>query len=235
MRFLLRRYGIPASVLAIVVAGAMMILVPRAGLLASDPPTLPPITCTFTFDDLSRPDERAWVEGVLKANGAEIEEPGIVSKVVTGAREAAVSSSDAPAASASVTYSCTVRDASSLGRIHAALMAGRPGGPQPIFDAGTPTYAMSYTTARMEGGLQAIARFTVSPDAELYVKSPGGEERDASGSIDRATGKVALATTIAKGQNYLLARTKRGGVERFLRIDLYSGASQDIDRSAYGE
>lgn len=224
--------------LALVLLSAGILLATGRGLRADDPPTLPAIHCTLTFNDLVRADEREWVESILKANGADVNSgPGTVEKVTGAAKKLISSSAESmdrdPAADEPVAYTFTVSDPAALDRIHRALMTGHTGSPQPLFNAGTPSYAMNYSTARLDGGLDITVHFTISPDAELFTKQPGSAEQAAGGTIDRTTGRVSLPATLHRGEDFLYARTVRGNVQRFLKIDVYTGESSEIDRATY--
>jgi hypothetical protein len=224
------------AVLALLVLSTGILLATRTGLHADDPAGLAPIHCSLTFKDLTRPEEQEWVASILKANGVDMESDGQgVAEVIDRARKVVSSAStgEKSAQTGSRVFSFTVNDPATLVAIHRALMAGRPGGPQPLFDAGEPTFAMTYATARLQGTLDVTLHFDVSPDAELFVKEPGGEEQSAGTSIDHTTGHVDLPAQIHRGQDFLYARTTRGAVQRYLKIDIYSGETSDIDRATY--
>jgi hypothetical protein len=48
-----------------------------------------------------------------------------------------------------------------------------------------------------------------------------------------ATGNVTLPVTIAKGQEFVYARTVLGGVERCIKVDIFSGETVEITKAAY--
>ena len=94
-------------------------------------------------------------------------------------------------------------------------------------------YFASFRTVTISGTVETVVRFRITPGASLlYSLERGTEMPVPSGQID-GTGNVAMAVRIPRGQQFVYGHSILGEVHRYLRINIETGHSEEIDRITY--
>lgn len=101
-----------------------------------------------------------------------------------------------------------------------------------VFNRGTPSFAMAYETSDLAARVDTVVRFQITPGARLYYKPEGRPEIEITDRVN-SRGDVALPVEIRPGQSWIYARSDLGGVERFIRINVYTGEMEEIRRREY--
>jgi hypothetical protein len=110
--------------------------------------------------------------------------------------------------------------------------AAHGNGAERAFNNSQQKFTMRYDTIQLGGGLAVIVRFTVTPGTRLFYIPASGKEEEIS-KLVTANGTVELPTTIGRGQDYIYARTVAGQVKRYIRINVYTQAVEELSASAY--
>lgn len=124
-----------------------------------------------------------------------------------------------------------------LDEIHPQVLFSTAGGTtadpvRQVFNPRDPQFAINYDTINIGATIEVIVNFTVTPGAKLFYKPQGGGEKDITKEVGPA-GKVALRTTIAKGQEFLFARSVSGNVSRYVKINVFTQQVQEIQQAEY--
>ena len=186
-----------------------------------------PIQVDMTFRNVETPTERARIEQAI-------------------AREARNGRFEAEQEGTDLRMRFEVLSLDALERLHPVLIF--PGGPprrtrianpfrsahdpERRYNDDRPSFSVVYETARLDAALEIIVRFRITPGAELfYVTSGRGEQK--ADLPENHDGNIRLRTRIAPGQRAIYGRTVLGGVERFIRVDVFTQEVQRISRSEY--
>jgi len=102
-----------------------------------------------------------------------------------------------------------------------------------LYEEFGPQYSTNFRTVTLSGAIEIIVRFSITPGAKLYYSmQPGREVPVPATQIDR-NGNVALNVRISRSQQYIYARSLLGKVSRYLRINIETGAAEEIARDQY--
>jgi len=101
-----------------------------------------------------------------------------------------------------------------------------------VLSRGMPVFAMAYEATDLAGAVETVVRFRVTPGARLFYKPEGEAERDITDRVD-AGGRVRLPVQLRPGQTWIYARSRLGGVEKFIRVNVFTGEMQEIERRDY--
>jgi hypothetical protein len=89
----------------------------------------------------------------------------------------------------------------------------------------------TYRTADIRAGIETTLSFQVTPGARLYyVAAPGQREQQVA---VESSGTVSFRIKIARGQDAIYARTQLGAVNRYIRVDVYSGEVTEVTEAEY--
>jgi hypothetical protein len=89
----------------------------------------------------------------------------------------------------------------------------------------------TYRTADIRAGIETTLSFKVTPGAKLYYSpAPGQPEQEVAVGSD---GTVGFRIKIARGQDAIYARTQLGAVNRYIRVDVFSGEVTDATETEY--
>ena len=109
------------------------------------------------------------------------------------------------------------------------------GGKALVFEESGRMVTSKFRTAAITGTVSVSVSFCIAPGADLfYSAAPGEETQVAAGKIDR-DGNVTLQVAIARGQEFIYARTVLGEIEKCIKIDIFTGESVEISRAQYEE
>lgn len=103
---------------------------------------------------------------------------------------------------------------------------------QQVLNASNAALTIDYDTITLTGTIKVTLTFHVDPGARLYIKPEGEREREITDSVS-PNGDVEYAATIGKGQDFVFARANNGGVDKFIKIDIHSGAVIQITKAEY--
>lgn len=130
-------------------------------------------------------------------------------------------------------YSIVVRNVYALDELHRAVEHAerlqswrqKTAGVRPSFGLGDITIA--YGSAHIDGTTECIVDFDVRPGSRVWYKIGGrdGREREITDSVD-AGGHVRMRLPIAYGDKNVFARAQFAGVNRYLRIGIFT---RDVD------
>lgn len=101
-----------------------------------------------------------------------------------------------------------------------------------VLSRGMPTFAMAYEATDLAGAVETVVRFRVTPGARLYYKPEGEPEVEITDRVD-ASGRVRLPVQLRPGQTWIYARSRLGGVEKFIRVNVFTGEMQEIEQRDY--
>ena len=174
------------------------------------------ISCTATFKTISQADERQRIYRVVEDY----------------AERNSIDPSDVPNGD-QFTLRFKVPDMKTMDEIDAHLrFVDTNDVIQQVMNASNATLSIDYDTITLTGGIKVSVTFKVDPGARLYYKPQGGREQDITDSVS-PTGDVEYLATIAKGQDYIFARANSGGVDKYIKIDIHSGAIYQITKAEY--
>jgi len=221
------RFRLLRPVAAAALAAAPALAIPIQGCAAPGPVGFRPIQVDMTFRNVETPAERERIERIIAGEArdgrARCEQEGT-----------------------NLRCRFQVADLEALERLHPLLIY--PGGAGPsrtfpnpfrspprrerLYNDDRPAFSVVYETAELDAELEITVRFRITPGADLYFISGGEPERQADLPEDH-DGGVSLRVRLAQGQRHIYGRTVLGGVERFIRVDVFSQSVERISRSEY--
>ena len=139
------------------------------------------------------------------------------------------------AADGAFSLAATLADAASYAAVVDALQfrAEADGSRRQVFQLADKELRSSFTTVQIKGTVKVTVTFTVTPGATLFHSAAPGQETQVDAALIDATGNVTLPVTITKGQEFVYARTVLGGVERCIKVDIFSGETVEVTKAAY--
>ncbi len=105
--------------------------------------------------------------------------------------------------------------------------------PAVVFAQINPVFTTGYRTAQLEGGLTMALRFSISPGATLFYAADGDEEVAVPDSCIAVDGTVFFPTSVREGQRYVYGRTVLGDVTKCIRIQVFTGHTEEIPLEEY--
>jgi len=133
-------------------------------------------------------------------------------------------------------YHFTVKNLDVLDEIHPQILyedaRAESADPRRVFNYANPKFSIEYDTVDITALIEVLVRFKITSGAKLFYKPQGEPEQDITHLVD-ANGNVALKTKIRRGQEYIYAKVVSGKVQRHIRINVYSQAVTDIDKTEY--
>jgi hypothetical protein len=174
------------------------------------------IACTATFKTIESADERQRIYDVVRSYA---ERDSVVPAEVPG--------------TSVFTLQFKVPDLKTMDDIDAHVRKiDRNDVIQQVLNGSGAMFSVNYDTITLTGTIKVSLTFKVDPGARLYIKPQGGREEEITSSVT-PTGDVEYMATIGKGQDFLYARANVGGVDKYIKIDVHSGALYQITKAEY--
>ncbi len=175
------------------------------------------LPCRITFKNVTKPDEQAMVDRIIRSYAR-----GEVLK--TGPNEHPV-------------YSFFVPDLKALDEMRPRILFLRSGTNEPasgpaVFRLNSARFEAEYATLDIAASVEVIVRIRVTPGARLFYKPDGYLEKELTERIDR-NGEISFPARIRPGQEHIFARVLSGGIEKFIKINVFTQAMTEIEKSAY--
>jgi hypothetical protein len=175
-----------------------------------------PVPCRITFRNVLKPEEQAELDRIVRAFAR-----GEVLK--TGPSEHPV-------------YSFAVADLKALDDMRPRILYLRSGTNEPsgpaVFRLTSARFEAEYATLDIAASVEVIVRFRITPGARLFFKPDGYIEKELTDRVDR-NGEVSFPARIRRGQEYIFARVVSGGIEKFIKINVFTQAMTEIEKAAY--
>lgn len=205
--------------LNLIVAGIIVLIWSGcAGFRAKSKPLdkIEPIRCHFTFKNITQEDDQIRIDNVINRFAVDdVKKTG-------------------PASSPDYVFSVPNLDV--LNKLHpqiAYTKAGKKKVPQQVFTDRNAFFSVEYSMLDLAASLEVTVTFHITPGADLFLKIEEKQpEENITDKVD-ATGKVRLKTKIHKGQEFIYARTIADNVERYIKINIYSQAVENITKEEY--
>ena len=182
--------------------------------------SLPRLQCEIHFEKIE-PEDRERVDRLM--------------------RYAAYNRPEKKGKAATPTYHFEAKSFDALDRMH-ALLVHKPEGfpnnfkgertPRRIYTVSRPTLELTYSTASLTAAIDISVSFTISPGSKLFYKPQDLPEQDVTEHVNRK-GKAKIPVKIHPGQRHIYCRVDRQGVEKFIRIDIYTQRVEEIRPSEY--
>lgn len=184
------------------------------------------IDCTYTFKNVaSQDDQKKLEEAISTVVGTDYSKTGT---------------------DVNPTYLFKVAGAKQIDQIHNNIISIKGGDNETIelptqisgqkrsstFYIEKPEYKVLYGTIGLDAQVEVIVKFQITPGSKLWYKAQGMQEEEISDKVD-ANGNVKFNTNIYKNQEYILGRTSYKGAERFIKVNIFTGAVTEINASEY--
>lgn len=179
-------------------------------------PDAAPVPCRITFKNVLKPNEQALLDRIVRSFAK-----GEVLK--TGPNEHPV-------------YSFAVSDLKALDEMRPRILHLHAGTNQPVgptvFRLASARFEAEYATLDIAASVEVIVRFRITPGARLFFKPDGYVEKELTERVDR-NGEVSFPAKIRLGQEYIYARVVSGGIEKFIKINVFTQVMSEIEKTAY--
>lgn len=175
-----------------------------------------PVPCRITFKNVMKPEEQAKLEKIVHSFAK-----GEVLK--TGPSEHPV-------------YSFAVADLKALDEMRPRILYLRAGTNEPpatpVFRLNSARFEAEYATLDIAASVEVVVRFRITPGARLFFKPDGYIEKELTERVDK-NGEVSFPANIRRGQEFIFARVISGGIEKFVKINVFTQEMTEIEKAAY--
>ncbi len=204
-----------------VFALAVMLMTALTGCFHQTPSeSLPRLQCEYRFDEIP-PEDRERVDRLIRyASYGDPVKKGTDAKPI---------------------YQFEAKSYEALDRMHALLVHKPFGFPETykgerrtrrVYSSSRPKLTIKYSDASIDAGIDIRVTFDVTPGASVYYKPEGQPEQDVTKFVGKR-GKASVPVSIQPGQKFIYCRIDHRGVEKFVRIDVYTQEVVEIRSSEY--
>jgi hypothetical protein len=102
-----------------------------------------------------------------------------------------------------------------------------------VFEESARQVASTFRTVAIKGAVKVTLNFTISPGAKLFYSAAAGQEAEVAADRIGAQGNVTMDVAIARGQDFVYARTVLGEVEKCIKVDIFDSSVSTISRAEY--
>ncbi|OVE73708.1 hypothetical protein BVX93_01010 [bacterium B13(2017)] len=178
------------------------------------------IACVFRFFNIQSNDELKNIESTIKQYASYNEVEKIMGREAQGEF---------------TEYSFNVNSYNTIKLLREELpyKNNNPNSKKLIYQEFSPKFITNFQTVTLEASMEITINFKISAGSELYYCiDPYKEISVPEENID-PLGNVSLPIQIVRDQKYIYAKSILAQVERYLRIDVETGQTEEIDKKIY--